>query len=139
MKVDASELRSLQQRLGKAESAVRAALPGVVRHAAERLVERLDEDFAAKAAGGAGADGTRWPPVRKAQRLIGVQTGALASSADVMELQGSQARIGYTADYAFAFDTIRPLIPNPLPRAWLRELDRYNETTLGRILSEHLK
>jgi hypothetical protein len=139
VKVDASELRRLQQRLGTAEQAVRAALPGVVRHAAERLVERVDEDFAAKASGGAGADGSRWPPVRQAQRLIGVQTGALRESADVMELQGSQARIGYMADYAFAFDTIRPLIPDPLPRAWMRELDRYNETTLGRVLAEHLK
>lgn len=149
MKVDASEFRNLQAKLGQTERAFRAALPSVVAHGADLLLGAIRANFDKLAAGGLGADGTQWAPLtptyaatkaaRRLRRQIGIRTGNLRDSLDVIGQRGTEARVGFDAVHANLFDEQRPLIPDPIPRAWMRGIEQHAETKLGKILSAALQ
>jgi hypothetical protein len=146
--VDATEFRRLQDHLGQTERAFRAALPALLNASSDILKQRIGDDFDTKASGGTGADGTQWAPLtaayastKTAQRLrrqIGLRTGELRESLTTLGNTG-ETRVGFAAAHANLFDERRPLIPTPLPRSWMREIERHAETQLGKLLADSLR
>ena len=96
-----------------------------------RLVRLVKESFLTRARGGIAA-GIQWEPLtesrKKAKRRqgqsteIGIATGELVESAGY-EIVGDEISVDFHAPHTFAFEELRPLMPEQLPEEWQEELE----------------
>jgi hypothetical protein len=55
---------------------------------------------------------------------------------NLFEVTDTSVTLGYEREYSSDFDERRPLIPEPLPKAWLSELDRTAGKWGGRVIQD---
>lgn len=99
--------------------------------------------FDAKAAGGTGSDGITWKNDRpetwsqKKTNRIGVESGEMRSSLKgTVGEGGADVAIVFTAPHAKHFDRRRTLLPEKLPSAWNREVERIVVDRMTRALQK---
>lgn len=79
--------------------------------------------------------------------LIGVNTGLQRASASpgfrgdaqAFVLGEAQITVGFNLSYSKFFDETRPLLPDPIPESWQRELEALVQDWADRIVKEELK
>lgn len=69
---------------------------------------------------------------------IGVATGKLFQSGELVEEAGS-VHLEFSADYAFRFSQLRPLLPLELPPDWQEKLEQEAIEWADDILVEHFE
>lgn len=82
---------------------------------------------------------------------IGVDTGLQRASAspgfigpdgkggNLLLMSQASVTVGYNRTYSDHFDRLRPLIPNPLPEAWLKRIGRRVQRWAEGIVHRHLR
>ena len=86
-----------------------------------------------------------------ANTQIGVDSGLQRASAqpefkgpdgkggNVFDIEETAITVGYGREYSEYFDEKRPLLPETLPPAWEKDLDKIQEEWADEILKEHLE
>ena len=121
--------------------------PELIRRVGGRLRALVVESFERRSTGQPDA-GITWAPLserylrsKKRRGLsdrIGIATGRLAESVEVSE-EDRRVHVAFTADYAFAFNQERPLVPDQLPSDWEKALEKTAVEWADQILVTHLE
>lgn len=114
------------QRIRAVVAAIDTAKQISLESIAKQLRTSIDDSYEQKSQGKRGADGITWKPRKNRQLPIGIRSGYLRSTLKVtVEKTATSERIKATYDHPFAnaFSVHRPLLPQSLPRTWLRDAD----------------
>lgn len=133
--VDLTELSQQLQRAGEEwEKLFRESIRPV-----EQLILKLQRERFDKLSQGLTAWGDQWPRNRvqdARRRAIGVISGNLRNSLTARVTASSgrvRIRLRYTSEYAAAFDKLRKLLPERIPREWADQINALLETQLAKF------
>ena len=121
----------LQRLVDDAQQRLDAEREDILAQLGATLLRFARQDYTTKSSGGTGTDGIAWkklaPPTIAAhagRTEIGLQSGLPRASLSVAMTSPEGVAIGYGRGYAPFFDEARPLLPDPLPPSWLKELEK---------------
>lgn len=138
---------ALTQLSRKTREKMLADRPQLISRVGEKLKSVVVESYDRRAAGGESV-GITWEPLtekylrRKSRKglsnKIGIATGRLKESITVEENSG-EVVLTFTADHAVAFNELRQLLPEQLPKEWQDQVESVATEWADEILVEHFE